>query len=86
VKDDAAAKLEQTKASIASSYESAKNSAVEKYDDAKKATHDTAKSVENTASSWWSWGSKKADETKSDAAGKVAEGADKVKYEAQKRQ
>lgn len=57
-----------------------------KADEARQAAADAEKKAKETASSWWWWGSSKKEEVRKDAAGKVEEGADKVKYEAQKRQ
>lgn len=75
-KDNAAAKYDQAKASAAQTYDSAKHTAAVKVDEAKQAAHDAEQKAKSTASSWWSWGSAKTDETKSDAAHKVEQGAD----------
>lgn len=47
---------------------------------------ETVDKAKEKSSSWFGWGSSKADETKKDAAAKVEQGADKVKSGAQKRQ
>lgn len=47
---------------------------------------ETVEKAKEESSSWFGWGSSKADEVKKDAAAKVEEGADKVKGGAQKRQ
>ena len=47
---------------------------------------ETVEKAKETGSSWFGWGSSKAEENKKDAANKVEQGADKVKSEAQKRQ
>jgi len=47
---------------------------------------ETVEKAKETGSSWFGWGSSKAEENKKEAANKVEQGADKVKSEAQKRQ
>jgi hypothetical protein len=47
---------------------------------------ETVEKAKEETSSWFGWGSSKADETKRDAAAKVEDSANKVKNEAQKRQ
>ncbi|KIO28051.1 hypothetical protein M407DRAFT_243152 [Tulasnella calospora MUT 4182] len=86
VKEGAQARYDAARSGTVQTYEDAKATAHQKVEDAKKAAEQAKEKAESTASSWWSWGSKKTDEKKSQVAGKVEEGADKVKAEARKRE
>ncbi|KAG8992352.1 hypothetical protein FRB90_001036 [Tulasnella sp. 427] len=86
IKEGAQARYDVARNATIQTYEDAKATTHQKVDEAKKAAEQAKDKAEDTASSWWSWGSKKAEDKKSQAAEKVEEGADKVKAEARKRE
>lgn len=80
------------KTAATSTYNDAARKAEATYVDAKSKATDAAHKVEAETQSWGQWvgswfgyGKVKAEQAKSDAAGKVAEGAREVEKEAQKR-
>ncbi|CAG7854444.1 SubName: Full=Uncharacterized protein {ECO:0000313/EMBL:CCA75889.1} [Serendipita indica DSM 11827] len=66
-------------------YEQARNKAEEAVDKTKAATEQTVESAKATGSSWWSWGSGKAEDAKEKSAAGVRDTASKVEKEANKR-
>ncbi|KIO31336.1 hypothetical protein M407DRAFT_136019 [Tulasnella calospora MUT 4182] len=64
VKEGAQARYDAARTGGVQTYEDAKATAQQKVEDAKNAAEQTKEKAESTASSWWSWGSKKANEKK----------------------
>ncbi|PVF92984.1 hypothetical protein CPB86DRAFT_790582 [Serendipita vermifera] len=84
-KAKAEGKYQENKGVLQANYDKAKDKVESTVDQTRVATHDAVESAKAKGSSWWGWGSGKAEEGKKDAAGKVEEGAAKVQKEASKR-
>ncbi|TCD67083.1 hypothetical protein EIP91_000596 [Steccherinum ochraceum] len=77
--------LSSYKASAEQKLHDASSKAEQTYSDAKHKVDETTQSWGEWVGSWFGYGKQKADETKKEGAGKVAEGARKVEKEAEKR-